>query len=295
MRIKKAFTLLEMIFVIVIVGIIGKFGVEFFVNSYNTFLFSSINNSLQQESESAVEMIATRLQYRIKDSLIARKTDGTFASLSSASGNEYTILEWVGSDIEGFLGNSDSQPNLPNWSGIIDLDLSTKTKLISPATDTDKINTLINILSDGDSSIDDVALYFVGSNNDINGYGWDGNKITNQNQVMHPITSSTNKNQFISSISGVDFSGVDVYEFYKLAWSAYAVAYNTNKNELHFYYDYQPWMGEKYSDAKSSLIMQHVSTFKFVSIDNIIKIQVCVQSDIISNEEYSICKEKVVF
>lgn len=293
MKNKSAFTLLEMVFVIVIAGVIGKFGVEFFLNSYQNFIFTSVNHTLEQNSQSAVEFIASRAQYRIKNSTIARKADGTFEGINNPDGTDYTILEWIGSDVEGFLGNSAATPNLPNWSGVIDLNLGDATKIVSPMSSTTAINDLIDTLSNGDSSIADAALYFIGSNQDINGYGWNS-EITDQNQVMHPITAGANENEFVSSTGVIDFSGVDVYEFYTLAWSAYAVV--LDGTDLKFYYGYQPWKGESYTSekAKSYLIMENVSTFKFVAIDNIIKIQVCVQSDVISNEEYSICKEKTV-
>ncbi|MBU1659352.1 prepilin-type N-terminal cleavage/methylation domain-containing protein [bacterium] len=302
MRIRNAFTMIELVFVIVVIGIVGKFGVEFLAQAYNNFIFSHINHTLQSNSAAAVEFIATRLQHRIKDSTIARDTTaGTFVPLANASGTAYNVLEWVGADEDGFRGNSDTLLYLPNWSGIIDLDadIGQTANITSPQTDTAKINTLIDILSYGNSSIADAALYFAGTT-DINGYGWDGAALTNQNASIHPITYGTNANQFSSSIAGVDFSGVDVYEYYKLAWTAYAIVYTpgvNNKGTLNLYYDYQPWNGEKYSDTdkniKNALIMENVSTFQFRAIGSVVKIQVCVKSNLV--EEYSLCKEKTIF
>jgi len=294
MKFRTGFTMLELVFVIVIMGIIGKFGVEFLADAYKSFLYSNINNRLQSQSATAVEFISTRLQHRIKDSIIAKKSDGTFKSLASSDfGSSATILEWIGSDAEGFRGlSNDILPNLPNWSGVMDLDAGDKTKLVSPESNTTKIDSLIDILSGGNSSINDAAIYFIGSDSDIvNGYGWNG-AITDQNQVMHPIKAGTNLDEFISGISGIDFSGVDIYEYYKLAWSAYAIV--LNNNTLTMYYDYQPWFGESYTDGKSSVLMENVSTFRFTAIGSLVKIQVCVKSNF-TNEEYSICKEKTVF
>ena len=140
---KSAFTLLELIFVIVVIGILSKFGVELLAQAYKSFIFSSINNSLQANSAMAVETIASRLQYRIKDSIIARQTNGNFEALASNTDLTAPILEWVGSDIDGFRGNAGTAPL---WSGIIDLDLSGSAALVSPATDTGALNTLIGTL-----------------------------------------------------------------------------------------------------------------------------------------------------
>ena len=302
MKKHTAFTMIELIFVIVIMGIIGKFGVEFLAKAYQSFIFSKINNELQSKSEMAVETIASRLQYRIKDSVIARtdKNNNSFVAIADATGSNYKVLEWVGIAQESRRGLSlqaNGTPYLPDWSGIIDLDAGNKERLVSPKTNTTDINTIIGDLSDGNTNVDDAALYFVGANSDINGYGWDGIALNNQDGAIHPIKSVAGEdNNFTSSITGVDFSGVDIYEYYLLAWTAYAIVYEPgtdDKGTLYLYYDYQPWNGEKMTNGEKSILMTDVSTFRFMSIGSIMKIQVCTKSDLA--EEYSLCKEKTVF
>lgn len=295
---RHAFSMIELLFVIVIIGILSKFGVEFVAQAYNNFIFSSINNRLQSQSATAIEFISTRLQHRIKDSTIIRATDATFVKVANpVSTKEYRVLEWIGSDIDGFRGNSDEVNttfNAPNWSGMIDLNLTTATTIVSPQTDTTKTNELINILSYGLKDINDSAIYFIGA--DSGKFGWDGIAISTQNEAMHPIKSTTSSSEFNSSIAGVDFSGVEVFEYYKLAWTAYAIEHDTNTSELTLFYDYQPWNGDSYKDAKNSaLIMENVNTFRFTQEGDLIKIQICVESTLIDNQEYSICKEKIIY
>jgi len=296
-QIKKAFTMMELIIVIVVMGLLSKYGIEFMAQAYKGFIYSKINNNLQNESATAVEYIAKKLSYRIKDSVIGRKSDatGTFTSIQNVSGTSYTTLEWVGTDIDNFRGDK-----LPNWSGIIDVNEGNASNLISPETNTTKINSLINILSDNNASLSNSALYFIGSNSDVNSsYGWiwsgtgSGGVSNQKDAAMHPITYGTNTTDFSSSM-GVDFNGTDVYEYYKLAWTAYAIKLASDGN-LTLYYNYQPWNGDRFDqDANSSLIMQNVSTFQFRSIGSLIKIQVCVKSKL-TGEEYSICKEKTIY
>ena len=292
MKTRAAFTMIELIFVIVVMGIIGKFGVEFLAQAYKSFIFSSINNALHSKSAMAVEFIATRLQYRIKDSLIARVGTGSGAvGVGSATGATYTVLEWVSMDIDGYRGTT-----TPNWSGIADLDPGQPLGLIeSPATDTNTANGLISTLSYGAKGINNAALYFIGSNSDVTiDYGWDAN-LTNQNGAMHPINSTGTITQFAPAVG--TFTGVDVYEYYKLAWTAYAIVNidgdADGDDDLMLYYDYQPWNGDTLADARQSMIMEDVSTFQFTAIGSIIKIQVCANSDLV--EDYSLCKEKTVF
>ncbi|ABB43690.1 hypothetical protein Suden_0409 [Sulfurimonas denitrificans DSM 1251] len=298
---RAAFTMLELLFVILIMGLLANYGVELLSKAYKNFIFTSINNSLQANSAMAVENIAARLQYRIKDSVIARGTDGTFQGLEANSDSTAPILEWVGYDAEGFRGNTTP---MPHWSGIIDIGLSTSTALVSPATDTAKVETLINTLSNGTSGVSSAALYFIGSDSDIQtGYGWNG-AISTQNKAMHPIRRDVAAPQNFIPINGAtgadnNFTGVDVYEYYQLAWSAYAVGisdYNviTKTGTLMLYYNYQPWRGQTYlRDATAVMLMQNVSTFRFMAAGSVLKIEVCVKADLM--EDYSLCKEKTLF
>ncbi|MEN8303593.1 MAG: type II secretion system protein [Campylobacterota bacterium] len=299
MRTRAAFTMIELIFVIVVMGIIGKFGVEFLAQAYKSFIFSNVNNALQSKSASAVEFIASRLQYRIKDSVIARDLAvPETRAIGSASGEAFTVLEWIGSDIDGFRGTT-----TPNWSGIIDLDAGNNALFNSPETNTTAVNALISTLSYSNSTINDAALYFIGSNSDYTRYAWDNNGTAltaHSTALIHPINSNANPDEFVTGIGGVDFSGFDIYEYYKLAWTAYAIVYTPGTNNmgtLTLWYDYQPWKGEDYAtDGRSAVIMEDVSAFQFMSIGSIIKIQVCTKTDLLKSEdEYSLCKEKTIF
>ena len=228
MQVRRAFTMLEAIFVIVIMGIIAKFGVEFFIKAYDSYIFSNVQNRLETQTGTALEEIANRLQYRIKPSVIVRDNTnplGSWRSLADAQNNGVeTILEWVGYDIDGFRGNGN-----PYWSGFIDLDdpAHTTTDLISPMTNTNDINTSINVLSNGTANVESSAIFFTGSNTDINGYGW-GGAINDQNHTAHPIKSITTGPTTLIAKTGTTFSGEDVYEYYKLAWTAYALVYQQN-------------------------------------------------------------------
>jgi len=287
---RTAFTMIELIFVIVIMGIIGKFGTEFLYQAYESFIFSNTNNKLQARSAKTVEFIASRLQHRIKDSVIARTGQASApVGIGSASGNTFTVLEWISADVDGFRGT-----DKPYWSGIIDLDASNAATLVSPDTNITAINALISTLSNSNSDISDAAIYFIGSNNDINSFGYVGG-LANQNGSIHPIDAIANN--FVSSQIGVDFSGVDLYEYYKLSWTANAIIWTDPNSDgygtLTYFYDYQPWNNIQSGAGKSEVIMEGVTTFQFMSIGSIMKIQVCAGSTLL--EDYSLCKEKTIF
>ncbi len=235
-HLRRAFTMIELIFVIVVMGILAKFGVEFLVQAYNGYIFSSVQNRLQSQTEIALEQIANRLQYRIKPSIIVRDNDNfaNFRPLANAQNNgKETILEWIGYDIDGLRGDGNVTNNKPTWSGFIDLKSSTATTLNSLETNATAITDMIQALS-GDTalSIANSALFFVGGNADIQKFGWAGSgiPISDQSFSMHPITSGTG-----STLTTPTFVGNDVYEYYQLAWSAYALVWNGgNSNNTNF-------------------------------------------------------------
>ncbi len=219
---RKAFTMIELIFVIVIIGILAKFGVEFLIQAYNGYIFSSVQNKLQTQTEIALEQIANRLQYRIKPSIIVRDNDNfaNFRSLANAQNNgKETILEWVGYDIDGLRGTTK-----PTWSGFIDLKSSTATSLNSLETNTTDANDTINALSNGVAGIAQSAIFFIGGNSDVNAFGWNATAISTNTGAVHPLKNTGATIHDI--VPDANLSGVDAYEYYQLAWSAYALVWN---------------------------------------------------------------------
>lgn len=290
--VRKAFTLLEMIIVMVVLGIIANFGVEILVNAYSNYIFTSVQNRLQSQSEAAVNQIANRLEYRIKDSTIARNAAGTtpVALAQAAAGMNASVLEWVSVDREGWLGAT----NTPLWSGFIDVNSpsANNNRLITPQTDLAALDTLIGSMSPSGTGVNDSAIYFIsGSGNIANGFGWNG-AIASQDQLLHPINATADGN-FTSALGGVPFTGVDVYEFYQFTWTAYAVIFENG--DLVLYYDYQPWLGESVANASREILMRNVTTFAFKAEGDVISIQVCVSDTGLSDTDaYSVCKEKTI-
>ena len=294
---RKAFTMLELVFVIVIMGIIGKFGVEFLARAYETFIFSKINNDLQAKSASAVEFIGKRLEHRIKASTISRNTTaGTYNYVNDVglADPDATVLEWIATDIDGFRGTT-----TPLWSAVIDLNSTTSNRIISTSSELNSTDSQISILSNGTADVNDSAIYLIGSYLTVNPWGYNG-QINDQNQTLHPIQSGANTNEIWPKGLAPDFSGKEIFEYYKLAWTAYAVElgdYNdtTNIGNLYLYYNYRPWNGETYTaNGTRVLLAEGINTFRYRSAGTLIKIQVCAKSEL-TGEEYALCKEKTVY
>ncbi len=114
--------MLELVFVIIVMGILAKFGVELFKQTYEGYTRSLYINELQTKSANAVQTIVNRLTYRIKDSIRNVDANATADTIGSS------FVKWKGMDIDGWRNNS--------WGGIVDLaqGASTATQLSTPGT-----------------------------------------------------------------------------------------------------------------------------------------------------------------
>ncbi|BDY13502.1 pilus assembly FimT family protein [Hydrogenimonas cancrithermarum] len=304
---RRAFTMIELIMVILIFGIISMIGADIFVKIYDNYILARTMNTLQTKTELALEQIARRLQYRIKDSTIARKDSNLSQYLFLGDADDsYHILEWIGYADMALKGAWNGTLNAPGWSGFIDLDSADtgKSGVSSPGSRFDFADDIISALSQNGVTLHGVgqhpALVMDGHVGDYNvsSYGWYP-YVDND----YALKVSCKDNDCDANPTLLDFNSTaakEIYEHYKLAWSAYALvpqcpAGVTNDCNLTLFYDYQPWEGERYeTDGSSSLMVEHVSTFKFTQMGDSIRLKLCVGEHMYDNN-VSFCKEKVIF
>ena len=294
-KIKNAFTLVEIVFVIVILGIVAAIGSSIIAKIYESYLYSKNINELQTKTELALTQISKYLSYRVKNSIIARKSPTKFASLLDAN-ESYKILEWIGYDNESFEGNSSG----PGWSGFIDLESSetNKSQIKTSGSQLLYSEWIISALSNNDVNISlpnsPAAIIFDGLPADFNisQYGWNNGGTEQHNYVFRVQRNGQDVLKFIENKPSI------IYEHYKLTWSAYALVpnpLNGSDVNLTLYYNFRPWMGEKYSDGNSSVLAEHITTFRFLQKGETIRLKLCITNPIFNDTNISFCKEKVVF
>ena len=304
MRRKSAFTMIELVMVIVVLGIVASIGSEIIVKMYENYIKTRAINKLQAQSEIVLNEITMRLQYRIKNSVIARNDTNfsDYVPLSDAN-DSYQILEWIGKDNDSLRGISQ-----PGWSGFIDLDSGQTNKisktLKTPGSALNITNNIIKALSNNsvilDSSIhgkDRPAIIFRGQSNfDLSQYGWDANGT---HGYTHKVSYTSGFNavlNFDENISSLN----EIFEQYDLSWTAYSIVpegNNTNDFNLTLHYNYQPWENERYDhNSTSSLLVEHVSTFKFTKSGDTIRLKLCINDANLSGGfNFAFCKERVVY
>ena len=321
---KRAFTLLELIIVIVILGIIAMMSFNAIMNIYSNYFQTRTVNELETQTEIALEQISKRLEHRIKPSVIARKTDGEFLALNDNRVNldaKYEILEFIPYAYEIFndVISIDANDNVieqggkaGRYSGYADLAKSSPaTDLISPGSNftTGVVETIkdltcrdeirnatcvdfenkdggvVAIFSDVYYNVQDSFGYKDNSNLDIAKVGVKGGQ------------SGLNGNTL--EISG--FGGKQISEQYHLAYTANAIVPEQSADpkdaangvfDLNLYYDYRPWMGQGYKDGEKATLAKNVTRFVFTEKNGVIVLKLCMRA---KNSEITICKSKAVY
>jgi len=296
---KKAFTMIELVFVIVIMGIVASIGTEIIVKLYDNYLKTRSINKLQFQTELVLDQIAKRLTYRIKDSTIGEDNNSNYVPLPDAN-SSYTILAWIGKNYEGFLGESNGSRVIPGWSGFVDLDSNktNPTQIKTSGSHLDYARDIIYALSYDTVDINTTAgpnavLIFKGKDDyNVSKYGWNG---SGTNDANYTYNIKKIGDEFLKI---KDKNITTAYEQYDLAWSAYALVPEGSSDDfnLTLYYNFQPWDGNDYNstDTKHSVLMEHVSSFKFIQIGETIRIKLCIRDDK-TGDGYGFCKEKVIF
>ncbi|WP_295421203.1 prepilin-type N-terminal cleavage/methylation domain-containing protein [Sulfurovum sp.] len=320
---KKGFTLLEVVFVIVILGIVSSIGSSLIAQLYENYIVQNAMHRVTLKTELAVNQIVNRLTYRIGNSVITRKSNGTYIPLVDmiydTNGTDRAVLEWIGYDNESF-----SSKTRPGWSGYCDVNASTaSTGISTPGSRLNKITKPIIQNLSGSNSMPPLALLF-----SLNGqkdgtnfqnpdcFGYDGNT-----SCIHQVSIRNNTTFRTNRASGG--ANTMISDQYKLAWSAYAIV-AVNKNalypedgglrngnivpdadntprsfDLEIRYGYQPWAGTHFDDVNTprSTLIRNVTSFKYAEQGGTIRIKLCATErvgDTNSSTNVSACKEKVV-
>lgn len=302
---RSAFSLIELIMVIVVLGIIASIGADIIASMYNNYLRARTINRLQSQSEITLEQIAKRLQYRIKDSTIARNTgSGDFLPLSDKGvDTNFDVIEWIGYSNETFRGTL-----TPLWTGLIDLEDSNTSRILStiksPGSNFPAAATLIRALTDDNVTMDTnphVALVFKRPAN-INEFGWGvgaGGGNSDGNNTL-PVQTTPGQPDVLTIIPNSATLPTEISEHYYLAHTAYAlvpIGTNTDFN-LTLYYNYQPWRNHDYlTHGTSSVLAEHVQLFRVRQDANLIRMKLCLHDNNQTgiSDRIVTCKEKVIF
>ena len=301
---RKAFTFVEIVIVLAVIGILATIGTDIIIKAYENYIISKQLSSSNYTTEVALQQLQRRLEYRIPYSEVSIK-DSTNANTIvplSYHDNTHKILAWVGRAYEALRGESNGTINYPGWSGFADLNASDTQSLFTPGSKLTYAKNVINNLTSINLSAanNGVGISFVAYPDDsevVKAYGWKYAATGNTNDkatFIFPVHSTSDTN-----LTYDDTTPSRIYEHYYLSYSAYAVVPEDTDGDgfykLWLYYDFRPWMGERFSDGKKSLLADGVTKFRFRRIANSIELYLCAASNIRSDINVTICGKKVVY
>ena len=314
---KRAFTLLELVVVIVVLGIIAMMSFNAIMNIYSNYFQTRTVNELETQTEIALEQISKRLEHRIKPSVIARKPSGEFLALNDSGVNlvaEYEILEFIPYAYEIF-NDVPSGNKAGRYSGYADLAKSSPaTGLISPGSNftTGVVETIKDLTCREDTNATCVdftkkdggvvAIFSDVYYNVQSSFGYSNGTVPVSLDIAKVGVKGgqSGLNSDTLEISG--FGGKQISEQYHLAYTANAIVPEQSADpkdtangvfDLNLYYDYRPWMGEKYKpNGEKATLAKNVTRFVFTEKNGVIVLKLCMRA---KNSEITICKSKAVY
>ena len=274
----SAFTMLELIFVIIILGIVASIGSEVIVRVYQGYIMQRAQHRATLKTELAALQITNRLISAIPGTLYRIKDDNTTESIdaSMGGGDTYKGLQWVASDTDTF-----STSQKPGWSGFCDLNKSSKNSVITPGSNLPITVAALQNLSGLPllGLIDRTAIYFP-------------DDPTTTHIVDHVVMGN---DEFI-----LDSNASHMVEHYKLSWTSYALVVEDNDEggeDLNLYYNFLPTLAtvNSYSNGIKALLIHNISTFRFKITGRTMRFKICKQEPISQDVNITACKEKAVF
>lgn len=271
---RTALSMVELVFVIIILGIVSSLGAEIVVQVYDSYIVQRAQFRATMKTELALNQIENRLRYAIPGQVGWRDTKGsTFNNLSATNTGTEKVLQWVAYDGDSFEAITDGSDLRPGWSGFCDIDaydpVTTPTSLPTPGSNLDLASETISNLG---GNIANAVILFEGTPYGIS--GGTGESITLDNAIP---------------------SGDKIYERYKLAWSSYALEVDAN-SDLILHYNFSPTYGTTINGS-SSILLHNVTNFRFKGSEGALRIKICREEKIGfgTSETVHACKERVVF
>ena len=307
---KKAFSLIEVIFVLVILGIVASISSQILVQVYEGYIVQNALYKSTTKTELVANQIVNRLTHAIDGTTIAKDTNnpGTVEGTHwiklediPTTDNNFTTVEWIATDYDSF-----SAGETPYWSGIANYETATVNSFETPGSILSNADTIIYNLSNKEVDLNGTAgqrpaVLFIQKNKEYSsGKSYNPScmgLIDNNTSCIFPVAINSDNNlSFTPALP----TGTIITERYKLAWSAYALVPEDLDGDglfnLFLYYNYQPWAGEHYTDVANNrkLLLTDVSVFKFTENGGVIQLKLCASENIGQNFNISSCKEKAI-
>lgn len=293
---RKGFTLVEIIFVLVVMAILTAGTFKAIEAIYTRSAQAKALSNLSLQSQIVLDQLSLLLYNRIPNSVIGY-TPGSICEPIHALSTPRPIIEW--------LASADDELLQRDYDGFIDMNASDKaTFTLSTPHNSLTTDPNLNLIFSGafDGGSDDIRAC-------SGAYGWHGA----DSNLSYDITMGANTMTITDAVKKPDF----IYEKYYLAKMAYAVArgedinlaatcitdlnLSVNANTLFLFYDYYPYRNQSFcseagGSGKVTVLAQDVTGFTAESLNDIIRLSIDMQQSIRSKScGVHVSKQKGVF
>jgi type II secretory pathway pseudopilin PulG len=316
---KPSFTLIEAIFVIVILSFVLIGGFQILSKLYVRNYIAKQTSKFEFISQQTLDQLSEMLYFRVPLSVIGyNQQTGEFKFIGEITQNEnYPILEWI-----GYLNDAMRDANL---SGFIDLYASKKPVIKALDFNSGFINEILKnkyVTSEDLTSLTGIIFagsFDRGSENTLNDYdnafGWHGNEAKQIFRINSYTQIGNDCNLSLKNADGTDINHITVYEKFYLVDSAYAIALKKDlesskwnckdlnwddikDSDLLLFYNYRPWLGETFcgdgGEGNVTLLAGDVKAFKIKKVNYHLMLKL----ELFKNKadiNISVSKQKVAF
>jgi len=325
--VKKSFTLIEAIFVIVILAFVLVGGFQIVGKLYVRNYIAKETSKFEFNSQQILDQTSGLLDHRIPLSVIGYDTSDNFKYIGYITDDEagvYKIIEWIGE-------LSDAKVNT-NLSGFIDLYASKKPTLKAVDFNSSFINDVLKNKYDNQNAdiTNSSAIIFAGSfdrgdegvlSDYNNSFGWYGNRADYIYKISSYSQNANTCDLNITNYDGSDVGDIKIYEKFYLIDSAYAIARGEDvdlsaeciqnlgipadeiNSTLLLFYNFRPWEGKTFcadkntnvqKDGNVSVLGMNVSSFYIRKVGEHLELRISLKKQK-ADINITVSKQKVAF
>jgi prepilin-type N-terminal cleavage/methylation domain-containing protein len=293
---RGGFTLIELIFTLVVVGIVASITTDVVRLLYERYALSREIARADSELRRALDLIGNRLSYGVRQSMIGRNLNtGAITPIDHPDlDDDYEMLEWIATAYESRLGMAATTgaPLQTGWSGFF---IRTGADaLISPESHFEDAAEPIEVSLTGNGDPfgnNHTILIFDRSDLNASHFNW----LDDNRSAYYSIAPTSEESLTFTHYEGDPDQTLPTAHYY-LARTAQAVW--VEDGDLMLAYDYRPWREEDYLDGKRSKVASDISAFNFRARGGIVQLVLCRRVDAFGeaeSEQAEFCKERVVF
>jgi hypothetical protein len=325
---KLSFTMIEIIFVIVILSLIGVGSFKAIQMLYERYYQVNIITKFTIISQTLLDEVGTILYYRTPLTAIGYSpSDGDFKKLEDVDEEKYSIFEWM-SEANDAKKHFGMRGPTYGYTGFIDMDASNRDTLTLVTKDfniTDTNDTINTIFDNREDLNRSVGIIFAGNldkgtlDSDYNNsFGWHGYQHKKLFLINRVKQTGVDANFTMTS----DIENNKIYAKYYLTTSAWGIArgadinksapclngLNVDDNTLLLFFNYRPWNNETFcadphqnktetTEGNVSILARDVTAFRVKAVSYHLELKVQFERPLYrgSDRNITITKQKVVF